>query len=110
MKSFVVAVVLLAAASASATPFTVNGEKDLEELASAPEIAQGLDAKTEFTEPGVSPLDSYVPSDDIGASKLHAVSRVQAPEPATVALLSLGFVGLFIGRRISRRRSKKRQL
>lgn len=108
MKSFVVAIVLLTAASASAIPFTVNGEKDLEELTSAPEIAQGLDSKTDFTEPGVNPLDSYDPSDDIGASKRQAVPRVQAPEPATVALLSLGFVGLFIGRRISRRRSKKR--
>uniref|UniRef100_C6E8K2 Ice-binding protein C-terminal domain-containing protein n=1 Tax=Geobacter sp. (strain M21) TaxID=443144 RepID=C6E8K2_GEOSM len=108
MKSFVVAVVLLTAASASATPFTVNREMDLGELTSAPEIAQALDTKTDFTEPGGAPLDSYAPSVHIGASKLQAASGIQAPEPATVALLSLGFVGLFIGRRIRRRRFEKR--
>lgn len=108
MKSFVVAVVLLTAASASATPFSVNRDMDLERLPSAPEIAQELDTKTDFTEPGGAPLDSYAPSVHIGPVKLQAVSGVQAPEPATVALLSLGFVGLFIGRRISRRRSQKR--
>ncbi|ACH40881.1 PEP motif-containing protein, putative exosortase substrate [Citrifermentans bemidjiense Bem] len=106
MKGFVVAVLLLTAASASATPLTVNQEMDLEELASAPEISQGLDTKTEFTEPGGTP-DSYAPSVHIGASKLQPAG-IQAPEPATIALLSLGFVGLFIARTINRRRSKKR--
>ncbi|WP_026841035.1 PEP-CTERM sorting domain-containing protein [Citrifermentans bremense] len=106
MKSFVVAVLLLTAASASAAPFTVNQEMDLQELASAPEIAQALDTKTDFTEPGKTP-DSYAPSVPIGATKLQPTG-ILAPEPATIALLSLGFVGLFIARRINRRRSKKR--
>lgn len=62
----------------------------------------------DFTDPGVTTLKYFGPWVQFGASKLEVVSGFPVPEPGSAALLSLGFIGLFLGRRVCRRRRPKR--